>query len=283
MTDPFRFTTIAHAGRAMLGPLGVEAADALIEAACAKMATGGSAAPEAPETREAPEAREAREAPKATSLMMPVASRVMDIGCGKGELLVRAMLRLNARGLGVDPNRAFLAEARARADAAGIGEHLTLIPSVFEPLLAGPRTYGLVLCTGATHAFGDYAPALRALPRFVADGGRAIVGVGYWRQSPAAEYLASFGGREDEMLALDATLDAAPAAGWRVLAHHESTHAEWDAYEHGYAANMRAWVAANPHESDAPAFSQRIESWAAGYQRWGRETMGFMTMVLARE
>ncbi len=254
MTDPFRYTTIAHAGRAMLGPLGVAAADALIEAAAERIESGAKAA----------------------------ACSVLDIGAGKGELLVRAMLRLNARGIGVDPNGAFLAEARAHADAAGVGDRLTLIPSVFESLLAGPRPHELVLCTGATHAFGDYAPALAALPRFIAAGGCAMVGVGYWRQKPAAEYLAGFGGREDEMLPLEGTLQAARDHGWNVVAFHESSHDEWDAYELGYAANMRAWVAANPHDPDAPAFAARVESWAAGYQRWGRDTMGFVTIVLAR-
>lgn len=254
MTDPFRYTTIAHAGRAMLGPLGVAAADALVEAAAEHIEAG--AAPSQPS--------------------------VLDVGCGKAELLVRAMLRLNAHGIGVDPNAAFLAEARARAEAAGVGDRLTLIPSVFESLLAGPRPHELVICTGATHAFGDYAPALAALPRFVAAGGCAIVGVGYWRQKAAAEYLASFGGREDEMLPLEGTLQAARDHDYDVIAFHESSHDEWDAYELAYAASMRAWVAANPHDPDAPAFAARVESWAAGYQRWGRDTMGFVTMVLAR-
>lgn len=253
MIDPFRYTTIAHAGRALLGPLGVQSAALLLEAAASGLARADVER-----------------------------ARVLDIGCGKGELLVRAMLRLDARGLGVDPNAAFLAEARTRADAAGVGADLALVPSVFEPLLAGPRPHELVICTGATHAFGDYLPALAAIARLLAPGGRALVGVGYWRQPPAPEYLASFGGRADEMLPLADTLAAARAAGWRVLARHESTRDEWDAYEQGYAAGMRAWVAAHPHDPDAPAFGRRAESWAGGYERWGRDTMGFVTLVLAR-
>jgi hypothetical protein len=65
-----------------------------------------------------------------------------------------------------------------------------------------------------------------------------------------------------------------------VVAHHASTREEWDDYERTYAAAMRAWLAAHPDDADAPEFRDRIETWAAAYERWGCETMGFVTMVL---
>jgi hypothetical protein len=45
---------------------------------------------------------------------------------------------------------------------------------------------------------------------------------------------------------------------------------------------MREWLAANPSDADAEPFRRRIEAWNAAYKRWGRETMGFVTMVMRR-
>jgi hypothetical protein len=45
---------------------------------------------------------------------------------------------------------------------------------------------------------------------------------------------------------------------------------------------MHRWLDAHPDDPDAPAFRARIEAWSAAYARWGRETMGFVTLVLAR-
>ncbi|MBI5168267.1 MAG: class I SAM-dependent methyltransferase [Candidatus Eisenbacteria bacterium] len=252
MQERFRWTTIAHRDRALLGPVGDRACDAMLAAA-------GLAAAATP-------------------------ADVLDIGCGKGEWLVRALVGTpEARGTGIDPNHAFVADAARRAEAAGVAGRVTLVTSAFEPALVADRAFALAICTGASHAFGTYEQALRGLRRLVGDGGAAIVGTGFWRRTPDPGYLAAFGGSEDEMTALEETAALAEANGWRVSARHVSTLEEWDDYEHGYAARVREWVAAHPEDPDAPLFARRIESWAGAYERWGRDTMGFVTFVLVRD
>ncbi len=251
MQDPFRWTTIAHRDRALLGPVGDRACEAMLAAAGL-------------DTVAAP-------------------ADVLDVGCGKGEWLVRALRRAPAaHGTGIDPNPAFVADASRRAEAAGVAGRVTLVTSVFEPALVADRTFALAICTGASHAFGTFEQALRGLRRLVREGGAGLVGTGYWRRAPAPEYLAAFGGSADEMAPLEETAALAEENGWRVAARHVSSYEEWDDYEHGYAARVREWVAAHPEDPDAPQFARRIESWAGAYERWGRNTMGYVTFVLEK-
>lgn len=251
MSDPFRWTTIAHRDRALLGPVGDRTCAEILEAT-------GLAIAKAP-------------------------GDVLDIGCGKGEWLVRALRAApDSRGVGIDPNPAFVVDATRRAAAAGLTDRLTFVTSVFEPALVAGRAFALAICTGASHAFGTYEQALHGLRPFVRERGAAIVGTGFWQRTPDPEYLAAFGGSADEMASLDETAALARATGWEVLTRHASTHEEWDDYEHGYAARVREWIAAHPEDPDAPRFARRIESWAGAYERWGRETMGYVTLVLEK-
>ena len=247
--DPFRFTTLAHAGRGLLGPLSGTSVDALL----ARVHVGASPA------------------------------HVLDVGCGKGEFLVRALERLGGTGLGVEPNPAFAAEARARATQRLAPGSARIIESKFDHTLMPEQPFLLGICSGALHAFGDWHATLEGMARLVKPAGWAIMGPGYWKQPPEPEYLASFGGREDELHSLLATTALARRAGWQVVACHESTLAEWDEYEHGYAARIREWCDANPDDADAKPFRERIETWAAAYRRWGRDTMGYALMLLRRD
>jgi SAM-dependent methyltransferase len=208
---------------------------------------------------------------------------VLDVGCGKGAWLVRALARLAGTGVGIEPNPAFAADARARADA-GLGPgRVRIADSEFVPeRLAGER-FDLVICTGALHAFGGWDAALRGAAPLLAPGGHALLGPGYWRQTPAPEYLASTGIGADEMEPLADLLARAELAGWRRLAVHESTPAEWDDYERGYAASVRSWCDANARDPDAAAFRARIDRWVDAYERWGRDTMGYALALLRRE
>ena len=243
----WRFTTIAHAGRSLLGPVSDASAGAIL-----------------------------------SRIPSRAADRVLDVGCGKGAQLVRALERGGGTGLGIEPNPSFAAEALALAgDRLGAGR-VRVVVSEFAPGVVGDERFPLVICTGALHAFGGWDAALESVATLLAPGGHALLGPGYWRQPPAAGYLASTGIAADEMEPLHDLLERAHAAGWKVVAVHESTSAEWDDYEHAYAANVRAWSDANPSDPDAGAFRERIDRWADAYARWGRETMGYALVLLTR-
>jgi cyclopropane fatty-acyl-phospholipid synthase-like methyltransferase len=244
----WRYTTIAHAGRAMLGPV----SDATAEAMLARLPPPGPA-------------------------------RVLDVGCGKGALLVRALERWGGTGVGIEPNPAFAAEARTRADDRLGPGRARILDSDFTPGMLQAERFDLVICTGALHAFGGWDAALRGIAPLLEPGGHALLGPGYWRQAPEPEYLAATGIGADEMEALGGLITRAEAAGWRALAVHESTAAEWDDYEAAYAASVRGWCDANAADPDAGPFRTRIDRWADAYARWGRDTMGYALVLLARE
>ena len=244
----WRFTTIAHAGRSILGPVSDASADAMLSRIDASRP-----------------------------------ARVLDVGCGKGAMLVRALERWGATGIGIEPNPAFAAEARALAEQRLDPGRVRIIERDYQLELVDGERFPLVICTGALHAFGDgdaMAPGLKAL---LEPGGHALAGPGYWRQRPASRYLEETGISSAEMVTMDELLEGLPQGGWRVLGIHESTLAEWDDYEHGYAAAVRAWCKANPRDPDAAAFRARIDRWADAYARWGRDTMGYALLLLQRD
>ena len=245
--DPFRFTTIAHSSHAFLGPVSETSVTALLE-----------------------------------RIPIATASRVLDVGCGKGELLARTLERLGGTGVGVEPNPTFAADARARAAQHLSPDAAIIIEKKFTDADLGEHAFTLGICTGSLHAFGDWSAAIDGMSRLVTADGWALMAPGYWKQPPSPDYLEILGGREEELRSLRETTATAKARGWQLIAGHESTLAEWDAYEHAYAANVRAWCAAHPDDVDAKPFGDRIEHWSTAYETWGRDTMGYALLLLRR-
>lgn len=246
---PYRFTTIAHASHRVLGPVSEATADRLLR--------------------------------HAASLAEEVEGIVLDVGCGKGEWLVRALEHTGGNGLGIEPNPAFAAAARLRIVDCGLDA--TIVEQHWSGLSPTPEGAALAICTGSLHAFGSYGEALQALHAVVPAGGVALLGPGYWKQTPDPGYLAALGASADEMLDWAGTLAQATAAGWHVRDSHASTLAEWDAYEQAYERNVRAWCEAHPDDPDAAAFLTRIEHWSTLVATWGRDTMGYGLLLLQRD
>jgi SAM-dependent methyltransferase len=246
--DSYRFTTFAHAGFDILGPLSTATVNGMLDRLPVRASGFG----------------------------------VLDVGCGKGEFLMRVLGRNAGTGIGVEPNPAFADIAEERTlERFGPGR-VQIVRSAFGTSLLQPHSFDLGICTGALHAFGDWPTTLRGMAGIVVSDGWALLGPGYWKQPPAPEYLAAIEAEADEQELLAPTLAAAEAAGWRVVACHESTPEEWDAYEQGYADNVRRWCDDHARDRDARPFRERIENWADAYARWGRDTMGYALILLER-
>jgi SAM-dependent methyltransferase len=182
---------------------------------------------------------------------------VLDVGCGWGELLLRVLEAApHARGLGVDLDEESLAAARERAVRRGLGDR-----AVFEARDAKetPGPFDAVTCIGASQIWGpdvsearplDYTAALTALRSLLRRGGRLVYGEGIWSRPPTPAATAPLSGRDDEYVALGPLVGLAEAAGFAVVAAHEASLDEWDAFESGFTAGYAHWLA--EHDSDDP-------------------------------
>jgi SAM-dependent methyltransferase len=195
-------------------------------------------------------------------------ARVLDVGCGKAEMLVRAVERYAANGVGIDPNRSFIEAARRDSRVA---LHAAKVQDV--ALAAG--SFDAALCIGSTHAFGGYRQALGALSALVRTGGTLALGEGYWKQPPAPAYLEVLGGGADEFTSHEGNIRAGVAFALKLRFATTSSDAEWDAYEGPYAAAIERFAAEHPDDADREAMLSRARTWYDAYLRWGRGTLGF--------
>lgn len=242
---PLRFSTIAHAERTILGPASAGELERVLDAA--RVRSGG---------------------------------RGVDIGCGKGDLLVRLALR-GTGGLGIDRNPAFLADARALAAAAGVADRVAFREADAAGLEVDGE-YDVVACVGATGALGGPAEAPARLRALARDGGVVIIGEGFWRREPTPAQLEDFGVAPGEMLDREGTLTRMTAGGLTLVAAVDASLDGWNAYEDAYAGAVERWAAAHPDDPERAGFLERAAWFRSTWAAWRREAMGFVTAVLRR-
>jgi SAM-dependent methyltransferase len=121
-------------------------------------------------------------------------ARVIDIGCGKGEMLIRLAEKYDIKGLEIDKSPYCVREAerrkRQRVPQSDL-RFLEMDGEQYKP--ESGESSDLTMCIGATWIYGGYKNTLRALGGMTRSPGFVMVGEPFWRTNPPQEYLQSEG------------------------------------------------------------------------------------------
>lgn len=204
-------------------------------------------------------------------------ARVLDIGCGWAELLLRVLVRaVAATGTGVDTDGELLRRAEQRAGQLGLADRVR-----FERT-SGDRVSDpadVVINIGASHAFGDTTAALRALRSLVRPGGRLLFGEAYWR--PDANVDSGLVWTDMRQLPdLPELVDLAVAEGYRPLYIEASNPDEMDAFESGFSADQEEWLVAHAEHPDAASVRAAADEHRTRWLRGYRGAFGFAYLTL---
>ncbi len=204
--------------------------------------------------------------------------RVVDLGCGAGEWLLRLLaLRPDLTATGVDLH--LHPEREVRATDRGVARRITWVEDDAATWADG--VHDAVLCVGASHAFGGLDPMLESVRGHLRPGGRCLVGDGVWERPPSAAAQEALGATPQDFPSISGFVETARRHGFGVAYAHTSSTAEWDEYEWSWTGSLTEWAlqpvtAPEDRAAALAAAEDHRRGWLEGY----RGELGFVSAVL---
>ena len=204
--------------------------------------------------------------------------KVVDLGCGWGELLLRVLAaEPTARGVGVEQDEANVALGARQPPTRVVSVNALTSNRATRPTgRARPTSQS----SSAQATRGGPAPTLDAVRPRLRRGGRLLLGEGIWEQPSTAAALAALDAQPDDFLTSAGLVDVCLDRGFRMLSFSTATIAEWDSFESRFAAGRERWLAANPDSPHAVEVRAELDrhrnEWLNGY----RGILGFAYLVL---
>lgn len=185
--------------------------------------------------------------------------RLLDLCCGKGEMLCQWSHRWGISGIGVDISSVFIQAAKARTIELAVNEHITFIEDDASQYAMEAHTFDIVSCIGATWIGSGLVGTLKLMQPALKPSGLLLVGEPYWIAPPPKEAYVQIGVGEDDFTSLIGTLDRIESAGMELVEMVLADQGSWDRYvaaqwftidqwlrnhpDHPYTSDLRSWIA----------------------------------------
>jgi SAM-dependent methyltransferase len=171
-------------------------------------------------------------------------SRVIDVGCGKGEFLIRLSQKVNIQGLGIDLSR----PARNAATE---------------------RTARIVQNANIEYFEGE-------------SGGVIIAGEPFWTKEPSKWYLDISEMKAEDYGTHAKNIEIGEELGLRIMYSVASNLDDWDKYEGLQWFGVDHHIVTNPKDPDNDELLSKINKYRAAYIREGRDIFGWALYVFRK-
>lgn len=207
--------------------------------------------------------------------------RILDLACGKGEMLARWAQAYGVMGVGVDISQVFIDAAKERAYQLDVGDKVRLVVDDAATYPQPHHEFDVVSCLGATWIGGGLRGTLDLMQTaLTADGGLLLVGEPYWIETPPDAVYQMLGIQPDAFATLAGTYERFEAAGLDLVEMVLADHDDWDRYEAMQWMTVYTYLQDNPDDPDADALRQWITHNRRNYLTYGRRYLGWGVFVL---
>jgi cyclopropane fatty-acyl-phospholipid synthase-like methyltransferase len=205
--------------------------------------------------------------------------RVIDVGCGKGSLLLAMAAEHRIEAIGLEINPAFVGAARQSLEARHLAGVARIVEGPALDFAAPPGSLDVAACIGATFALGGLEPCLDWLAQAVRPGGRIAVGepfaLGDWTPDVRQrwpEYDRSLPdiAKAIQQRRLDLTGIVATSID------------DWDHYESQHWRAAAAWLRAHPDDTEAEWLARKIATDRSDYLAQERDCFGWAVFIAGK-
>jgi len=208
------------------------------------------------------------------------AAKLLDLACGKGEMLCLWAQKYGISGVGVDISTVFLDAAQKRAAELNAAEKLTFIQGDAGKYPQATHDFDVVSCIGATWIGNGLMGTLELMKPALKPGGLFLVGEPYWIDPPPEAAYAAMGISQDDYASLEGTLDRFESAGLRLVEMVLANQDSWDRYEGPQWLAVDDFLRTNPNDPDVPGLNEWISNNRRTYLKYGRRYLGWGVFVL---
>ena len=217
------------------------------------------------------------------ALRLAADTSLLDLCCGKGELLATWARDHGITGTGVDISTVFLAAARERADELGVAERVGFVHGDASTYVA-PEPVDVAACIGATWIGGGTAGTIALLERSLRPGGLMLIGEVFWRnERPGPEAAAACHVEPaEEVDTLPDLVELFDGLGYDLVEMVLADEASWDRYTAAQWLNIRTFLDENPDDELVPELRAALSHEPLDYVRFGRTLLGWGVFALMR-
>lgn len=206
--------------------------------------------------------------------------RILDLACGKGEMLCRWARTFGTSGVGVDISPVFLDAARRRAEELAVEPALEFIQGDAGVYVSEPEAFDIVSCIGATWIGSGMHGTIKLMRPAIRPGGLLLVGEPYWIEEPPDEAYDALGVRRDDYCSLANILTRCKAAEVELVEMVLANQDTWDRYEALHWITVSNFLRDNPTYPDATNLRQWMQHEKEVYLEYGRRYLGWGVFVL---
>ena len=207
---------------------------------------------------------------------------LLDLACGRGEMLCQWAARHGIVGTGVDISQVFLPGARERARELDVVDRVNFVQGeAREYVRSCNERFDIVCCIGATWIGGGLAGTLREMKTVVrGPDSLLLVGEPFWIDEPPEAAVVPLSMAPGMFVSLDETLERFQSEGLELIEMVLADLDGWDRYEASQWKAVSDWLRAHPDDPEAAALREWSDANRKLYLEYGRRYLGWGVFVL---